>query len=254
MSAKTALLLATAVFVLTVLVRLPAGVVTPWLPAALRCQGVAGTVWHGSCAQVGAGSLALQDVRWTLQPLPLLAARAALDLQSNDARAAGHAQLVLHPGGDIVIRGLDATLPLQGGLSLLPPGWSGTLTLAVPGALIRAGHVAALEGVLTVRELRSEYPAADLGSFELDFPAPRTAAPPAEATGPGPAPIIGAARDLAGPLALQGVVKLWPDGRYELGGTLAARSAASPGLQQLVLLFGPPDAQGRHAFSLAGTY
>jgi hypothetical protein len=52
---------------------------------------------------------------------------------------------------------------------------------------------------------------------------------------------------------LQGVLQLSPSGAYELDGTVAARDASSSDLQQLLQMLGPPDAQGRHVFSLAGT-
>jgi hypothetical protein len=42
-------------------------------------------------------------------------------------------------------------------------------------------------------------------------------------------------------------------GSYELDGTVAMRDASNAGLQQMLQLLGPADAQGRYAFSVAGT-
>jgi hypothetical protein len=96
-----------------------------------------------------------------------------------------------------------------------------------------------VQGIVSVRRLHRDQPTADLGGFELDF---------AKA-----APMTGNLRDLDGPLSLQGVLQLSPSGAYELDGTVAARDASSSDLQQLLQMLGPPDAQGRHVFSLAGT-
>jgi hypothetical protein len=242
MSLKSALLLAAAIFLITVLVRLPAAILPLLLPASVQCQSPLGTLWQGSCAQLRGGGFALSNVRWQLHALALLRARLAVDVQSDDARAAGRAQLTLRHNGDLQIRELNATLPLQGGLSVMPAGWTGALELAIEQASLQGGHLVAVQGVITARQLHSDHPAADLGSFELNFPEPQ-----------GDAPMLGTLRDLDGPLALQAHVQLARDGNYQLDGTVAARSTANADLQQLLQLLGPADAQGRRALSLAGT-
>jgi hypothetical protein len=245
MSLKSAILLVAAIFAITVLVRLPAGVLPLLLPASIHCQSPTGTLWHGSCRELSSGALALSDVRWGLHPLALLRAHLLVDVQSDDARAAGQAQLMLHGNGDLQIQALNASLRLQGGLSALPPGWSGALQLAIDQASMQGGYLTAIEGVITVRQLHSDNPPAELGSFQLQFPG-------RESTGA--APMLGTLRDLEGPLSLQGQLQLLPSGAYELSGTVAARDSSSADLQQMLQLLGPLDAQGRHTFSLAGTF
>jgi hypothetical protein len=66
------------------------------------------------------------------------------------------------------------------------------------------------------------------------------------------APNTGSLRDIGGPIALQGTVQL-AHGGYELNATLAPRDPANTSLAQLLSLLGPPDAQGRHQLSIAGT-
>jgi len=80
MSVRSAILLVVAVFACTLLVRLPAEAVAWLLPRSIACESPAGTLWHGGCAEIRSGALALADVRWTLHPLSLTAmirARAA---------------------------------------------------------------------------------------------------------------------------------------------------------------------------------
>jgi hypothetical protein len=257
MSLKSAIYLGAAIFVLTVLVRLPAAVLTLLLPAAIHCQAPSGTLWQGSCGELRSGAVEISDVRWTLHPLALLRARVAVEVQSDDARASGRAHLTLRSNGDFDIQSLNATLPMQGGLSLMPAGWSGTVEVVIQQASVQGGHLTALQGAATVRQLHSDHPPSDLGSFELDFPT--TSDTDARAAAPGgvapsaAAPMVGTLRDFDGPLSLQSQVHLSPTGAYEIAGTAAARNSSNADLQQMLQLLGPADAQGRHAFSLAGT-
>jgi hypothetical protein len=242
MPPKSAILLAVAVFLLTVLVRLPARVL-PWLlPREVHCQSPAGTLWRGVCGELSSGELVLSGVRWSLHPLSLLRAHLDLAVQSEDARAAGQAELTLYPDRQIEVRDLQASLPLQGGLTPFPAAWSGTLGLAVAQARIRSGHLVALQGVITAAHLRSDHPAQELGSLALEFPLASAGAP-----------MIGTLHDLDGPLSLRGRLQLSAAGSYELDGTVAMRDASNAGLQQMLQLLGPADAQGRYAFSVAGT-
>jgi hypothetical protein len=50
-----------------------------------------------------------------------------------------------------------------------------------------------------------------------------------------------------------GVLRLSPDGSYELAGSVAPKADADPELARVLQLLGTPDAQGRRAFSIAGT-
>jgi hypothetical protein len=244
MSAKSAILLVVAVFALTLLVRLPAAVLSWLLPPSVICESPGGTLWHGGCAEVRSGALALADVHWTLHPLSLLRAQAALDVDSNDPRARGSAHISLHLNGDVEITALNALLPLEAGIAPVPAGWTGVLDLGIDQASVRDGHVVAVQGTLTARSLHMDRPSADLGSFELKFP-----------TAPvGDAPMLGTLRDLGGPLSLAGQLQLRRDGNYELDGSVAPRDASSADLQQLLNLLGPPDAAGRRVVSLAGSY
>jgi len=247
MRLKSALLLAAAIFLLTLLVRLPAAALTWLLPAGVQCLSPSGTLWQGECTDLRTPDVELAGVRWSLHAWSLLRARAALDVQSDDARTSGSAHLTLHPGGGIDIQTLQGTALMPGPLSPLPAGWSGELELAIAQASLRNGHISSLQGVITARRLHSERPTAELGSFELRFPGAGTAA-----ESPG-SPMVGALRDLEGPLSLQATITLTPDGAYELEGSLATRADASVELQQLTQMLGPADAQGRRPFSLAGT-
>ncbi|HEX4025147.1 MAG TPA: type II secretion system protein N [Steroidobacteraceae bacterium] len=242
MSTRAALILAILVFVVTLLVRWPARALTALLPTGVSCDAPAGTVWHGSCGQLRSGRTLLSGVSWTLHPAALLRLHLSVDLASDDPRARGAAHVELARGADLSVSALSAQLPLQDGLSLLPRGLAGTLQFALEQARIQHGELTALTGSVRVLQLRSESQSADLGSFELLFPA----APPG-------APIQGQLRDLGGPLSVSGQLRLTRGNSYELSGSVAARGDANPQLVQALQLLGPADSQGRRTFSLAGS-
>jgi hypothetical protein len=247
MSLKTALSLAVAIFALTVLARLPAGLVSTLLAPTLLCESPSGTIWAGSCNGLRSDGLTLSEVHWSTHPAGLLRARLIVDLVSQDPRAVGQTRLTAHINGELEFDGLQARLPLHNGLSLFPPDWGGSIELAIEHASVRHDQLTALQGHARLLQLQSAQPRAELGSFELDVPAPVGDAS-------GTQPIVGTLHDIEGPLALQGQAQLSRDGAYEISGTLAPRAGASADLQQALQLLGPPDAQGRYAFTLAGTF
>ncbi|MGA8707924.1 MAG: type II secretion system protein N [Steroidobacteraceae bacterium] len=242
MSAKLAIVLVAIIFLVTVIVRMPASVLALLLPQNLACQDPSGTIWQGACGQLRSGPVSLADLHWTLHALPLLRGQAQFDLRSDDPRGAGRGRITLHANGDADVDSLTAAVPLQGASSPLPAGWSGQIELAIAHAQLRQHQLVAIEGVATAQQLHIDRPAIDLGSFELRFPH--------SAEG---APSIGSLRDIGGPIALQGDVQL-AHGGYELNASLVPRDPGNTSLAQLLGLLGPPDAQGRHELSIAGTF
>jgi hypothetical protein len=242
MSLRAMLILAAVVFVITLLVRLPARALLPLLPAGVSCAAPAGTLWSGSCEQLRLGTVGVSGLSWALHPAALLRLRLAADLSSQDPQANGHAQVELARNANLDIARLAANVALPGNLGLVPAGTSGTLQLAIDSARIQDGHLIALLGKIDMQSIHIDNPAADLGNFELQF------APPNQG-----AAMVGQLRDLSGPLAVSGVLQLSPSGAYDLEGSVAPRPSASADLTQALQLLGAPDAQGRRTFSLAGS-
>ena len=243
MSTTRALLLAVLVFVATLLARLPARVLLPLLPAGISCEAPSGTVWRGACGELRVPKLSLMAISWVVHPAALLRLQLSANVASDDPRAVARAAVVLSHGERMQLRDVNAQLPLQNGLpGVFPSGLSGQLQVAIDAATFAQGQLLALQGAVRVLQLRSESQAADLGSFELLFPA-----------APAGTPIDGQLRDLGGPLAVSGQLRLMRAGGYDLSGYVAARPQASADVVQALQLLGPPDAQGRRMFSLAGS-
>ena len=243
MSTTRALLLAGLVFLVTLLARLPARALLPLLPAGTDCEAPSGTIWRGACTELRVPRVSLMSVSWAIHPAALLALHLSANVASDDPRAVARAAVTLSHGGRLQLQAVSAQLPLQGGLpGIFPSGLSGQLQIAIDSATLERGQLLALQGSVRVLQLRSESQAADLGSFELSFPAVSAGEP-----------IDGQLRDLGGPLSVSGDLRLMREGGYELTGYVAARPQASADVIQALQLLGPPDAQGRRMFSLAGS-
>jgi hypothetical protein len=242
MSLRTALLLALVVFIATLLVRLPARLIMPLLPASISCDTPQGTLWRGSCGQLRGRGLSLADVHWVLHPLAFARLHLSADILCDDARAPIRAHVELG-AGEWSASDVSAQVPLQHGLGLIPSGWSGTVQLMLVRARVAHGHLVAVTGNVRLLQLQSASLEAALGSYEVRFPA----------TDGSSGPIVGQLHDLEGPFAVDGQVQL-SGADYRLSGTIAAHDSAARSLSQLLQLLGPADANGRHPFALSGSY
>ncbi len=238
-------LAALLLFALTVVARLPTRWALHAAPASVVCEEPAGSLWQGQCARLRAGGTTIGPVSWRLHALPLLLARVDVDLVSHDASLPGSAQLTLRSGGRLEAHALRASVPLDSGLlPLFPNGWSGQLGLDLSTLTLKAGHISALQGIVNADALKQISPAMPFGSYQLRF----TGSAARDGW------IVGELRDSGGPLAVTGTLQLRASGDYELNGTAAARSDATPELAKAVEFLGAADAQGRRPFSLTGTY
>ncbi len=238
MSRRLMLVVAALIFLGTIVVRMPAGILGWFLPANTQCSDPGGTLWHGSCGELRAGAIALRDLQWQLQPLALLRLHVVAEITSPDPRAAGHARIDAARNGDLAIHDLSAQLPLQNGWQLFWPGWNGTLQLDLAAAQIHGGHLAALSGRAQLLHLQRAS-APELGGFELDF------APSAEGS-------LGRLHDLGGPIAAEGSATLSENGQYLLQASLSARDGVGSDDESMLRLLGPADAAGHHTLSLSG--
>jgi general secretion pathway protein N len=253
MSTRAVVVLATILFAFTVLLRAPARWLLAALPTTIECQGPAGTLWRGSCAQLQIPGGTLNQVSWSLHPWPLLRGHLDADLRSADARAAGTARASLHVGGDLVLTQLHAQLPIDSGyMPFFPVGWSGQVELALDALELSSGTLVSIAGTVTARSLARRNPPMSFGSFELHF-APG-ASNAGAVSGGGHAPIRAELRDLGGPLAASGTLIIRNGREYLLSGPVAVRPEGDAELAKIIEYIGPPDAQGRRTFTLEGSF
>jgi general secretion pathway protein N len=236
-------LLCAVVFVAIVIVRMPVEWVVP-SALARSCTSLDGSLWSGTCSGLAVSGTAVGDLNWSLEPLRLLLGRLAahVNLTRPDANASADVELGL--GGTLTARNVRADLPLD---PRLMPGIPRTLRghahVELALARLRHGVVTQLEGHIETRDLEDRGDGdTPLGSYLLTFPAGASGPP------------TGKLRDIAGPLALEGTLRLTPQPGFELEGFIAPRSGAPPELVNNIRFLGSPDATGRRPFSMSGTF
>jgi hypothetical protein len=253
MSTRALVVLALVLFAFTVLLRAPARWLLAALPATIECRSPAGTLWRGSCGQLQIPGGTLNQVSWSLHPWPLLRGHLDTDLRSADARAAGTARASLRLGGHLVLTQVHARLPVDAEfMPFFPVGWSGQVELAFDSVELSSGTLVSIEGTATARSLARRNPPMSFGSFELRF-APGASGTGAT-TGSAAAPIHAGLRDLGGPLAASGTLTIRNGSEYLLTGLVAVRPQGDAELVKIIEYIGPPDAQGRRAFTLEGSF
>ncbi len=224
--------------------RMPASWV---VPAAGRgpagCASIEGSLWNGTCNGLTVGRNAFGDLSWELHPLRLLAGRLAAHLTLVGVGLHAVADAELDRRQNLTARNLVADLPLDPKLvPSLPAGLKGTAHLDLAHLEVTGGIVTALQGRIEVHDL-VDHSGHDtvLGSYQLQFPA-------------GTAEPVGQLRDLDGPLAVEGTLRLTRQGGFDVQGLVTPRSSASPELTNNLRFLGTPDAAGRREFSLSGTF
>lgn len=233
-------LLALAAFAAIVLARLPASWVLPGSPD-YACASVDGTVWSGSCSGLTVQHFALGDLAWQLAPLKLLAGSLSAQVALANGPASARGAVALGIGGGITLSNLTADVPLDAALiPHVPRQLHGSLHTELALARIEHGVLVDLKGRLEAHDLTQRTgQVTPLGSYAVTFPG-------------GAAEPLGTLKDLGGPLAVEGTLRLTRAGGYVLEGQVAARSEAAPELVSGLAYLGSPDSQGRRPFSFAG--
>jgi hypothetical protein len=245
MRPRTLILLALAAFVLTVAVRAPARWLLASFPPTVQCVPD-GTLWSGRCAPLTLSGITLSAVHWQLKPLQLLRGRFVAQLHSEDPRAIADLQAAMSRDGSGELSDITAHVDISAGiLPLFPEGWGGDLEANLPQVSLSAGQLTAVTGTITVRRVREQNPAVDLGSYELKFVDPGNGKDRS---------IGGVLRDLGGPLSVSGRLRLQSNGEYDLSGFASARAGADDQLTSALEFLGPPDARGRRPFTLGGSF
>jgi general secretion pathway protein N len=230
-------------FLVIFVARMPAAWLVPERGQELSCATVEGSLWNGSCSGLTVERLALGDVSWQLHPERLLLGALATHVSAAHGIATFDAEVEARLGQRLSLRQVRGDLPLD---PKVIPGVPSTLRgrVHVDLELARLEHAAIreLKGRIEVRDLEDRAGnATPLGSYVVSFPG-------------GAAEVIGKLHDLEGPLALEGTLRLSDQGGYEVEGLVAARAGAPPELVNNLRFLGSPDASGRRAFSLAGTF
>ena len=236
-------LLAAAAFVAIVLARMPAAWILPARGAQWACASIDGSLWGGICAGLTVSGTPLGDMSWELRPLRLLTGRLAAHLTLSHGPGDAAADVELTFGQRLTARNVLADLPLDPALlPSVPANLPGRAHLELALVEVQRGVIRQLQGRIDARNLEERSGNnTPLGSYSVSFPG-------------GSGDPVGTLRDLEGPLALEGTLRLTPAPGFELEGVIAARHGAPPELVNSLRFLGSPDATGRRPFSLSGTF
>jgi general secretion pathway protein N len=235
-----------AVFLISLLVLLPAQIVSFCLPASVTVGSLTGSVWNGGADSLVVNGRPLGAFQWHLRPFQLFIGRLVFDGELTSADGSARGWVSLSFGGAAEVRDLEVSWPLATlPVNVVPTGWSGELRTSLHIASFKGPIIVRALGAVEARDLRGPPPeGAAMGSFRLTFD---------ESSLQGEK-LVGRLQDLAGPLQVSGTLTLGRNRDYLLEGLVAARGGASDTLNNTLRFLGAPDAQGRRPFSVAGTY
>lgn len=210
--------------------------------AVLELDGISGSVWHGAAQRASSFGRALGTLEWRVAKAPLLSRRYAADLELAGERLHGAASIA---GGadDLTLRDLDFVLPAE----LLGPAldipalqFLGAVRLDVQEATVRGGLLESATGSAEWTELGIRGAAvATLPGLRAEF------APTAPGT------IDATLRDLGGPLAVAGTVRI-AGGRFVSETSLSLREP-NPQLEELLKFIGQRTPDGGSYLRIEGT-
>lgn len=237
-----------AAFLVFMLIQAPAALVTDHLGqrmAGFGVQAVQGTALSGAAQGVRWRAFQVENLVWRWRPLALFTGRLEFDLNIRDPETTLQGKVALEMDRDLRFRALSGRLPLAklGALARQPAlPMQGVVDFDLQELhLNAAGQPRSAHGLIRLLNLRTDLgQALDLGDFELQL---RDASPNS---------IQGTLKDAGGPLVLEGVLTVDPDGRYRLNGQAAVRDAGNQALRKTLQLLGPPNNNGQWPLNFSG--
>ncbi|MEI8298983.1 MAG: type II secretion system protein N [Pseudomonadota bacterium] len=233
------------VFVGVIVATLPASVLVGRLPPDLAVEGVVGTLWNGSADSIRLQGAPLGALSWTAEPLALLSGKLAYHIEVTRPDGFLRGRVAATLGGALEADGVELSLPVtalhpEHG----PQAWDGTLSGHLARARLEHGWPVALVGAFTVSKLRPPGSALAIGSYAIEF----------DGRANTPAQLVGRVRDVDAPLLVRGQLQISHERAYKLEGEVTPRPSASADVSRAVAFLGTPDASGRRAFEVTGTF
>jgi hypothetical protein len=233
------------VFLVILVLYLPAGWFAGVLPPQLRCNDLGGSVWQGECTGLSYQGSNLGDATWNLSLGRALSGRVAGDVAVRGNAVNLNADLDTNFGGAGELRNLKGSVVMDPALlPLLPAQQRGHLTADLGRVVVgEGGTLTSVEGSLELRDFRQlGAQPMDLGSYQVIF-------------GPGSGKLVtGKVRDLGGPFIVDATLTLNPERSYLVQGYITGRTAAAERTVRELTLGAMPDTSGRSTFSFEGTY
>lgn len=236
-----------AVFLVVLVLYLPASWISSALPPGVRCNELGGSVWHGECLGLQYQGATLGDATWNLAPSSAFTGRLSGDVDVRGAALNARADLDTNFSGVGELRSVALNVALDPALlPQVPPQQRGTLLATLARLELGPGPAPrAIEGTIELRDFKQVgAQPMDLGSYQVTF----------DGSAPQDGGLVGKLKDLGGPYIVDGTVKLTPPNGYLVQGYITGRTAAAERIVREITLGATPDASGRSTFSFEGSY
>jgi Type II secretion system (T2SS), protein N len=236
-----------AVFLVILVLYLPASWLASALPPQVRCHEIGGSVWHGECLGLQWQGAKLGDATWNLAPGRALTGSLSGDIELRGTAVNLRSELDTNFSGVGELRNLSARLVLDPGLlPQFPPDQRGTVTAEFVRVELAEGPAPrALQGTIQLHDFQQVGGRPlELGSYQLTF----------DGGAPANGAAVGTLRDLGGPFAVNGTVTLTPPNAWLVQGYITGRTAEAERIVREITLGAQPDPSGRSMFSIEGSY
>ncbi|MDJ0807230.1 MAG: type II secretion system protein N [Gammaproteobacteria bacterium] len=212
------------------------------LPVAV--DDARGTLWKGSANQVFYRDIAVGASTWIFKPFALLLGQVGytIDLASDGQMRHGDAAFSLLTG-DTVLSGLQGSIGAAYLPSILDQPYiqlAGDLKFDIQHLRVSDHQVSEALGSLHWQDAVILKPVkTELGSLQFDLSGDETL-------------LTTRVKDLDGPVKIDGIVELFPDGRYRINGKVNQTGSTEQGLIGLLKNIGRPQADGSTRIEYSG--
>lgn len=208
----------------------------------VRVAGLSGTAWSGKADVLQVEGRNLEKLQWQLKPWSVLFGQLELDVRLDGADVAGQASIALKSDGAIRLTDVDLRLSAaeMSKQFEVPVDLGGQFNVQLQSAELMGQKLQSAEGVIRWQQAALISPFEQpLGEFVAQLSTE--------------ADVIKAQiKDEGGPLQLDGVAKLTPDGDYDFNGSVSVRDAQQTLLVQGVRAMGRPGKDGRVPLRYSG--
>jgi len=224
----------------------PAKLALQWVApnlGSIQLDDVSGTIWNGRAGRLAVHQTELGALQWTLHPASLLSRRADIDLSLDGSEYRGQAFVRLLDGGTLALKDARIEFPAERlNAALDVPGLmpQGKVEVRLDEAELVAGFPRRLKGEAVWRNAAvAGEAAAEFGDLMAEF-----------STMPG-GKITGIAKDLGGPLRVEGSFELGITG-FDAEAILAARDG-NPQVVKALGWIGEQQPDGSSLLKITGT-
>lgn len=213
------------------------------MPRGVHLYDVHGSVWGGGAGTAQIGKYRLAPLRWEYRPAGLLSGRVDVKLSFDSGPSSVSAVIGIYRDGDIHLSHVRVDTPaaeLVKVLRLPIVQVKGDISARLAAMTVESHRLESLDGTVTWTGAEVTRPRSYvLGGLEADFKTEDGV-------------VKGTLRDKGGPLQLQGLVTIKPDGTYQVNASLENRDPGQADLTRFLHQLGRPGPGGKVTVNYSG--